>query len=66
MCEVKGGCTCGNEYCEDDFDPADQDPSVKVQSDNIGDRKVFHVDVGTPLETTKGFIEQVMAGFDKK
>ena len=39
MCDVKGGCTCGNEYCEDDFNMAAMAPKVTVEEAN--GRKIF-------------------------
>lgn len=60
MCEVKGGCTCGNEYCQDDFDVSSLAP--KVQITDLADRKVYTNDVQI-LSTVeaKTYIDEIRA-----
>lgn len=62
MCDVKGGCTCGNEYCDDDFDVAAMAPKVSVEE--VSGRKIFTVDVGDlPPEEAIKFVDRVKSAF---
>lgn len=62
MCDVKGGCTCGNEYCDDDFDVAAMAPKVSVEE--VSGRKIFTVDVGDlPPEEVIKFVDRVKSAF---
>lgn len=62
MCDVKGGCTCGNEYCDDDFDVAAMTPKVSVEE--VSGRKIFTVDVGDlPPEEAIKFVDRVKSAF---
>lgn len=62
MCDVKGGCTCGNEYCEDDFDVAAMAPKVTVEEAN--GRKIFSIDAGDlPAEEAIKFVDRVKTAF---
>lgn len=66
MCEVKGGCTCGNETCcmDDDFDLT-VTPTVNMAVDNTG-RRSFYVDVGDlPNDKAAEFISAITAEFKK-
>lgn len=66
MCEVKGGCTCGNEACQSDYD----DYVIVDRIKDAPEHKIFNIDVGNlPEEKAKTAIAGVMNhndGLDEK
>lgn len=68
MCEVKGGCTCGNEYCQDDFDVAALAPKhlqMDVIETAIG-RNIYSIDIGDlGLDEVAKYVDKIATAFKK-